>query len=319
MGEVLSLGSVNVDVQVRAERPPEAGETLLATEFLLQGGGKAANVAVTARRLGARARVFGRIGTDWLGHIALLPLQREGVDISDVRVVEGASTAVSVIVVGRDGQKGIVLASNANERWTISDAREVERTFFDLDASERYVLVVDLEVPPRIVLPAMRAARSRSIPIVLDPSPASRVDDEMLALADVITPNASEAEALTSIRVASLADAARAAEHLLVRGASAALVKVHDGGCVAMSREHALEVRAPKVRVVDKTGAGDAFAGALATALVEGRGLSEAARFAVAAATHAVGRWGSQAAYADRAELDGLLAQIELGRAPSAA
>jgi ribokinase len=305
--QILSLGSVNVDFQVHTDRWPEPGETLLGQDFLMIGGGKGANVAFLACRLGVNARLLARVGEDALAEEALRPLREVGVDLGATKHVAGEQTGVALITVRPEGDKGIILAANANAAWTPTDAEEVATAV--RDAPPGSVLVADLEVPASIVQRALETARQHGLRAVLDPSPAGRLIPALYPAVDYLTPNPAEAEQLTNMPVRSVEDAFRAGEVLLERGVGAALMKLGAGGCVVVSagmREH---LPAVPVRVVDQTGAGDAFAGALAVALLEGQQVNEAARFAVAAATLAVTRYGSQPSYPTRAELERWIAQ----------
>lgn len=303
---IVSIGSVNVDVHMRVSRWPEPGETLFGHHFVLLGGGKGANVALLARRLGVPASLVGRIGDDPWCTRAIEPLVRAGVDLSHLRVAAGEPTGLATIFVRPDGEKAIVLAANANDAWQDLDdaARAVE------EAADGSVVVADLEVPVDAVRRGGRAARRRRLPLVLDPSPAARVDDEILSLCTVVTPNASEAEALVDLRPSNAEEAYEAGGRLVARGAPAACVKFGRGDCAVVTREIAAHVRPAPVETIDTTGAGDAFAGALAVALHERLGLVDAARFGVASSNAAVAAYGSSPSYPDREELERRLAAL---------
>ena len=305
--QILSLGSVNVDFQVRADRWPEPGETLLGQDFLMIGGGKGANVAFLARRLGVNARLLARVGEDALAEEALRPLREIGVDLGATKRVAQERTGIALIIVRPEGDKGIILSANANTAWEPTDAEGVATEI--QDAPPGSVLVADLEVPVSIVQRALETARQQGLRTVLDPSPAGCLLPALYSAVDYLTPNPTEAEQLTGIPVRSAADAFRAGEVLLERGVGAALMKLGAGGCVVVSAGGRERLPAVPVRVVDQTGAGDTFAGALAVALLEGQQVNEAARFAVAAATLAVTRYGSQSSYPTRAELGRWIAQ----------
>ncbi len=306
---VISLGSVNVDIQVRTDHWPGPSETLIARDFLMIGGGKAANVAYLARRLGVDARLLAHVGDDLLADRALEPLQRIGVDLRGVRRVSGQATAVALIDVRSDGDKAIILANNANDAWGSDDEKEIETAV--AAAPSGSVLALDLEVPVGIARRAMSAAKNHGMVVVLDPSPAGRVEAGLYELADYMTPDNGEAERITGIRVQSVEDGFRAGEQLLQRGARAALVKLGSEGCAFSTTGGArLHVRPAPRKAVDTTGAGDAFTGALAVALLEQRKPEEAACFAVAAAAIAVTRYGSQPSYPDRPELEREVTQV---------
>lgn len=309
-GLVLSLGSINADFQVRIRRRPDVSETLLGDDFERFAGGKAANVAFLARRLGLPARLFGHVGGDDLAEQALGSLRNIGVDLSGVKAVADADTGVAMITVPPDGKKGIVLAANANEAWTAEDVAEVAREIDHVLANA--VLVVDCEIPVFVVEQAVSAASRRGCMVVLDPSPAERVTDALIAAADLIVPNASEAEQIAGIECIDADSAARAGTRLLERGAKIACVKLPDGGCILMEKERLTRIGAVPVEVTDTTGAGDAFAGALAVALAEQQPLAEAARFAVAAAHVAVTGYGSQSSFPTREQIHQMLTRLDV-------
>ncbi|HTU63851.1 MAG TPA: PfkB family carbohydrate kinase [Polyangiales bacterium] len=303
---VLAIGSINLDLQVKADGWPEQSETLLGREFLCAGGGKAANVAAFAAKLGIPSQLIGRVGDDSFAELALAGLRSLRVNLDGVSPVRGP-TAVSMIVVRDDGDKTILLAPNANEQWE-SDAERSVRAAVERCAPGSSV-GVDLEIPERIVLCALQAARARELQTVLDPSPADRATDEMLALCTYLVPNPRETERLTDVKVRSEADAKKAGERLLERKVANVCIKLPDGGALLMSERGSELAKPPNVKVVDKTGAGDAFAAGLCVALYEDLQPRAALRMAVAAASFAVTRYGSQAAYPTRGELDKLLAE----------
>jgi ribokinase len=307
-GIVISLGSVNADFQVRVDRRPDLSETLMAQDFLKLSGGKAANVAYLARKLDVAAWLIAHVGDDALAEQALQPLQDMGIDLRYVHAVAGKATGVSMITVPPDGKKGIVLAGNANNDWAEDDIATVGKAI--ADAPSGSVLVVDYEVSPFIVQHAIATANERGLPVILDPSPADRVDPKLFSQIDYIVPDAGEAEKLTGMAIDSVDQAVESAQHLLDQGIKNACVKLKEGGCVLVNREVKFHVPSTPVEVVDTTGAGDAFAGGLAVAVLEGRSLQDAACFATAASHAAVTKYGSQPAYPNRTELESLIAQL---------
>lgn len=302
LGQVISLGSVGVDVEVRADGWPAFGETLLGSDFLMAGGGKAANVAYLARRLDAPTILIGHVGDDLLRAQALRSLQAAGVDLSGTRIVDGCPTGFAMVLVRKDGDKAIVAANNANDAWTPPDADDVAATI--AHAPARSVLVADIEIPAFVVLRAVEAARQRTFTVILDPSRTERMVDRLYPLVDYLTPNPSEAQQLTGIRVGSVEEAIRAGRVLVERGVGTAMVKLAHGGCVVVGPHFHEHVTVAPHRAVDTTGAGDAFAGALAVALLEGRPTIAAARFAAAAARLAVLSYGAQPSYPTYADLE---------------
>ena len=306
---LISLGSINMDIQVRSDHWPDAGETLLTSEFLMTGGGKAANVAVLARRLGADVMLIGHLGDDMLADDVLRQLDDIGTDLRHVARVADTATAVSMIVVRPDGGKTILLSPNANLVWDEpNDADSVARAIES--APDGSVLVVDLEIPAFIVRPAVEAAHARSFAVVLDPSPADRYSDDLAEFVSVLTPNTSEAGQLTGIEIDGRDAAERAGRALVDRGIATVCQKLDGGGCVVVTREGTHHIPSVPVDVVDQTGAGDAFAGGMGFALLKGKEMAEAARYAVAASHVAVTAYGSQQSYPSRDTFDRMLERI---------
>ncbi len=309
---LLSLGSINADFQMQLDRPLGSAETLPAHRFTRLSGGKAANRAFLARRLGVPAWLLGRVGDDDLREQALGILGERGVDLAGVSTAPGCATAFSVIAVPHDGKKGILLAGNANDSW--DDAAVQSAADRVAAAPAGSVLSVDYEVPAGVVRRAAEAARARGVALVVDPSWPDRVEREVLAGALAVAPNAEEAEALVGVKAADPASAAEAARRLAALGPRLAFVKLEDGGCVLAEAGGAVTHIPPvEVPVVDTTGAGDAFTGALAVALLERKPARDAALFAVAASHAAVSAWGSQPAYPDRARIEALLPALARG------
>jgi ribokinase len=308
---ILSLGSLNADFEVRVEHFPGPDESLRAKQFLRAGGGKAANKCLLVRKLGTATTLLASVGDDDLRDQALEPLRRAGIDLSRVATAQGCPTGVVLIMVSPDGKKAMVMAENANGRWTDAAADSVFTTI--ATAPEDSVFVTDCEVPAHLVRRAITAASVREFQIILDPSPPERVDEECFAQFAAITPNASEARALTGIDPSNIEGARAAADKLAAAGVRAVYLKLREGGCVlACQGKHTL-IASMKVEVVDTTGAGDAFAGALTVALLERRDPVEAGCFAVAAAQFAVTGFGAQAGYPDRSSLEQLADRIRNG------
>ncbi len=305
---VLSLGSINADFQVRVDQSPGSQETLLAHDFSRLAGGKASNTAWLAARFGHRSLLIGRVGDDDLADQALGPLRDAGVNIDGVTRAKGQQTAVSLITVPPDAKKQIVLATNANDHWDEPAMLAMEQLIGRTEAPA--CLVADCEVPAAVVARAVEAACARHIPVVLDPSFPNRVPADLLPRLDAITPNTSEAEALTGREIDGLEDAAWAARQLRERGVRIACVKLGDGGCVLDGGDGAIHVPPDEVQPTDTTGAGDAFTGVFAVALLEGLDPVDAAAWGVAAANLAVTGYGSKPAYPDREQVTSMAARI---------
>lgn len=298
---ILSLGSINADFQVRVSEPLGSTETAAATELRRLSGGKAANVALLARRLGHEAMLLGRVGNDDLAEQVLGPLREAGVDLSAVRRATRCGTGVSMIAVPPSGKKNIVAAGEANLDWGPDDTETLCRCIRTAESGS--VLVADYEVPPQAATQAIRAAHAAGLRVVLDPSYPQMVDKAVLPLVEVLTPNRSEAVALAGVQHQGDGAVEAAACALARQGARVVCIKLDDGGCLLHHEDRSWRLQAAPVRPVDSTGAGDAFTGAFAVALLEGQRVEEAAAWAVAASEVAVTAYGSQPAYPTRERL----------------
>ncbi|MDQ7820345.1 MAG: ribokinase [Armatimonadota bacterium] len=300
MVRIAVVGSANMDLVVTAPRLPQVGETVIGGTFATFPGGKGANQAVAAARLGASVAMVGRVGADAFGRALRDGLAAEGVDVRHLREDPQASTGVALITVDQAGRNTIVVASGANMRVSADD---VEAARDVLAASQ--VVLLQLEVPVPVVLHAARLASEAGCRVILDPAPAPAdpLPESLYRLLTVINPNEVEARALTGVDPADADGARRAADTLLARGCRAAVIKLGErGSYVAADGVRELAPAVP-VQAVDTTAAGDAFAAALAVALAEGRDLRGAVRFATVAAAVSVTRAGAQPSMPRREEV----------------
>jgi ribokinase len=303
---IVVVGSLNMDLVVRTARLPRPGETVTGSDFVQVSGGKGANQAVAAARLGADVAMIGRVGDDGFGRQLIESLARDGVDPDAIAATVGTSSGLALIGVEESGQNAITIVGGANALLTPDDVARHKTEIAAADA-----LLVQLEVPLATVVAAVSLAKRHSVLTILDPAPAPReaLPAELLAV-DVLSPNQSEAEALTGIVVASAADATRAAAILHERGARQVVLKLGEQGALASDgMGNIVHVPARQVSVVDTTAAGDAFTAALAVALVECHSLAEATRFACAAGSLAAARSGAQDAMPSREEVKRLITQ----------
>ena len=299
--DLVVVGGANTDFLVKGAELPRAGTTVQGETFQEAAGGKGANQAVAAARLGARVAFVARVGADDRGTRLIERLAGEGVDTSHVKRHPRAASGVALVMVDAGGEKQIMTAPGANRELTVADVQAAAPWI-----ARARVLLVQLEVPLATVEAALRLARSAGAHTVLDPAPPRPLSSEMLRDVHVIRPNAAEAEALTGVEVKDEASARKAAENLIERGAGAAVVAA-PGGNLLLSSEVELWVPHIPVRAVDATGAGDAFAAAFAVALAEDHSLSSAARFAGAAAALKTTKLGAQAGLPTRDEVLALL------------
>jgi ribokinase len=305
---VVVLGGANTDFLVRAPRLPQPGETVTGVEFdHAAAGGKGANQAVAAARLGARVAFLGRVGADERGRVLLGRLDEEGVDVRHVAKDRRAATGVALISVDAAGEKQITVAPGANVRcsvWDVAGAAAV--------IAGAGVLVLQFEIPMKANLAAARIAQRTGVPILLDPAPAAVVPRELLRLVTILRANEYEAEALTGVPVKDRRSARVAAGQLTKLGIRTAIIAAGKGNLVVWTSGEGFDAgelwlpRLP-VKAIDATGAGDAFAAALAVAVAEGQPIATAAVFANAAAALATTKLGAQEALPKRAAVLALL------------
>ncbi len=301
---IIVLGSINTDLVIRGPKLPRPGETVLGGEFLQAAGGKGANQAVAAVRAGRGPVVFlAAVGDEPFGRQLLAGLNQEGIDCRWIGVISGVATGVALILVDRQGENLISVASGANLHLTRQVVEDVPDEVF---ASAK-VFLASLESPPEAVKRGLERARQSEVTTILNPAPAlsPQQAEPLWRLADVLTPNEHEAAMLSGVPVDSVESAVAAARQLQERGAGDLIVTLGALGCVVVEKNIPPVVVPPvPVRAVDATAAGDAFSGALAIALSEGKGLVDAARFATAAAGIAVTRAGAQPSLPRREEIE---------------
>lgn len=302
---IVVVGSLNLDLVVAAERFPRPGETVRGQDLRQVPGGKGANQAVAAARLGAEVALIGRVGDDGFGTFLRQSLVAAGVDDGAVAVTPGVVTGTAVIALDAAGRNAITVVAGANGRLTPADVRAAAGRIRSAD-----VLLVQLEVPFETVAEALRIARDAGVATILDPAPApTREDplpDELFAV-DVLTPNQTEAEALTGVPIPD-ADAgpaaALASARLLARGAGCVILKLGAAGARHQSTfSPGLTIPSPTVPVVDTTAAGDAFTAALGLAWARKAHPAAASRLATAVGALAVTKFGAQSSLPTRAEV----------------
>jgi ribokinase len=299
------VGSLNMDFVVQVEKLPLPGETVLGGGFATLAGGKGANQAVAAGKLGGRVRMLGRVGDDVFGRQLKDNLAKAGVDPAGVLTTAGDPSGVALIVVEVGGQNQIVVASGANARLAPDDVAPA------LEEASGGFLLLQLESPIATIEKAAALGRRQGMTVVLDPAPARPIAASLLANVDILTPNESEAMLLLDRRAGtvSLAEAQDVARALLRLGPGTVILKLGEKGAFLDDGTGGRHAHGLKVEAVDATAAGDTFNGALAVALAEGRTMPEALGFANAAAAISVTRLGAQASIPDRGEVEAALAR----------
>lgn len=306
---IIVLGSVNADLVVSSPRLPSAGETVIGGSFYHSGGGKGANQAVAAARTSELPVGFiAAVGNDGFGRESIRQLRRENIQTQHVRMVDGCATGVALIMVDERGENQISVASGANVELSPEDVERIDDEFF----SEASVFVACLESPLETVIAGLKRARSAGLTTILNPAPAieSARCREVLELADVLTPNESEATLLSGWdEMQDLEDACIWCEQLQQQGSRRIVITRGERGCI-LKDDSSDACLAPTfvVEAVDATAAGDCFNGALAAGLAEGQALLEAARFAMAAAALSVTRRGAIPSLPTRKEVEAFLA-----------
>lgn len=292
------IGSANIDYLVRVESAPAPGQTVLAGGLRKAPGGKGANQAVAAARLGGTVAFVGCVGDDDDGAMLLRELRAEGVDSADVEIISRQNTGLAIVAVDRFGENSIIVVPGANFALTESRVARVVRR-----AEPESLVVLQAEIDPRIIRTAVRTAGQIGARAVLNLAPFVRLPSEVLAVCDPLVVNESEASALLEEPVDSVEAARKGAEKL--RGAvRSVVITLGAQGAVWADADGGGSVLAPvPAEVVDTTGAGDAFVGALAVRLAQGASLAEAVELGVAAGTFAVTREGAQSSYAMAADL----------------
>lgn len=303
--KVVIVGSLNMDLVTRAPRLPRAGETLAGQSFVTVPGGKGANQAVAAARLGASVAMIGCVGDDAYGEQLRTALLAEDIDCQAVTRVGGESTGVALIVVDDSSQNAIVIVAGGNGHVTASVVDS-----FDALLSGAEVIICQLEVPLDTVGHVLKRGHELGKIVILNPAPASGpLPAEWFAWIDYLIPNESEATALTGLPVDSTASADAAASALLKAGVSKVIVTLGEQGALFASASRSEHFPAPKVQPVDTTAAGDTFVGGFAAALADGKSESDAIRFGQVAAALSVTRSGAQPSIPTFAEVQASAAQ----------
>jgi ribokinase len=286
VAHILVIGSINIDLVVRAPRFPKPGETIRGGDLLTAAGGKGANQAVAAARQGASVAMLGRVGSDNSGDQLLAGLKADGVD-TRLMLRGETPTGTAMIVVDDQGQNTIIVAPGANDAVTPADVVP------DALADVRLVLF-QLEIPVETVLHAARIAKQQGVMVILNPAPARQIPDELIRLADYLLPNETELNLLTGKPVQDVQSAEAAARALIEKGARTVIVTLGANGALLVTSDRAVHVPAFQVNVVDTTAAGDAFIGGFAAALLSGADLEQAVRYGNASGALATTKFGAQ-------------------------
>jgi len=286
---VIVVGSLNMDLVIRAPKIPKPGETVLGSDFRQVPGGKGANQADAAAKLGAETAILGAVGRDSMGSTLVQALKMDGVKVDMVLEKEDLPTGVAAIVVEDSGNNAITVAPGANSGLTPHDISSMEGIF-----KGATVMLVQLETPLDTVKRALQLARENNVKTILNPAPAMELDDEIFSLVDIMTPNETELEILSGMDTSDLDKVESAGQYLLKKGVSRLIVTLGSQGSMDIVQDSATTYPAYKVKAVDTTAAGDSFNAALAVSIANGESMEDSIRFATKVGAMTVTKNGAQ-------------------------
>ena len=299
MAKIVVIGSINTDMVIRAPHIPIPGQTMLGQTFLIHSGGKGANQAVAAARLGCDVALVAKIGNDAFGQQALDSFKKENINIKYISKDHDEPTGVAMITVDDDGENTIVVALGANSKLSGSDIIAAETEIEKADA-----VLFQLESPIETIYEAMKLAKKYNKLIILNPAPTQALDNKLLTLVDILALNQIESLFLTDLIVEDTSNAIQAADILHEKGVKTVVVMMGEQGSYISSADYKGMVPTKEVQPVDSTSASDTFSGALAVALVEGKNIEEAVKFANIAAALSIMKHGTQSSIPYRWEVE---------------
>ena len=303
LSKIIVIGSANTDLVVKAQKLPLPGETILGGTFFMNAGGKGANQAVAAARLGGSVTLVTKVGNDVFGRQTIEGLKKENINTDYVFIDEINPSGTALIIVNAEGENCIVVAPGANANLLPADIEKVK------ELATAAVILMQLEIPIETIKSVAKRAKARGQKLILNPAPAQPLDDELLKGLFLITPNETEASLLTGITVEDELTAAKAADIFLKKGVQNVIITLGKQGVYFKNKEQEIKVNAPEVKAMDTTAAGDTFSGALTVAITEKMdlittGWEKAIQFAVKAASISVTRMGAQASVPYRNEIE---------------
>jgi ribokinase len=302
--EILVVGSFMMDLVVQTPRVPREGETVIGNSFAIFPGGKGANQAVAASRLGGSVALAGKLGTDYFGREMLHTLTRENIDLTNVLFDECSSTGIGSILLEPSGNNRIVVVPGANLHYDIADVNALEPVI-----ASAGIVVLQLELAPRSVAQTIALAHSHKVPVLLNPAPAFPLPDELLRQVTYLTPNETELAVLTGMQVDSIADIEMAARSLLDRGVKHVIVTLAEKGAMIVDANGCDHVKGYPAEPIDTVAAGDSFNGALAVQVLREVSLSLAVRFANAVGALTVMKAGAIPSLPFASEVDAFIEQ----------
>ncbi|MBC7828320.1 MAG: ribokinase [Chitinophagaceae bacterium] len=296
--KIVVIGSSNTDMVLKTDRFPKPGETILGGDFFVFQGGKGANQAVAAARLGGNVSFICKVGSDSFGSDAIIQYRNDGIDIRGIIKDVTAPTGVAIITINKEGENSIIVASGANALLSVDDIKKADGILADAGW-----LITQLETPLPVVNYLSDYAKQHKVNFVLNPAPAASLPDTIYDGLFLITPNESETELLTGIKVADQRSAQKATAVFKTKGVYNVIITLGSRGAYVDTKEFQGIIESIKVKAVDTTAAGDVFNAALVVALAEERSWKESVQFACRAAAVSVTKMGAQSSAPTRKEL----------------
>jgi ribokinase len=300
--KIVVVGSSNTDMIIQIDKIPAPGETVIGGKFSSAAGGKGANQAVAAARAGGNVSFVARVGDDMFGEQAIAGFKKDNIDVKDVLTDTDEPSGVALIFVDKYGENSIAVASGANANLSVADVEKAKNVISSAD-----VVLMQLETPVETIRAAAKIAKINNRKVILNPAPAQKLSDELLSMLDVLTPNESEAEILTGIKVTDIESAKTAGKKLLDKGLKTVIITLGSKGALLVTNTEIELVPGYKVKAVDATAAGDTFNGILAVGISEGKEIKDAIKLANAGAALSVTKLGAQPSAPDREAIENFL------------
>lgn len=303
---IVVIGSSNMDLVAKAHKIPVVGETLTGSDFFMLPGGKGANQAVAAAKLGANVIFVAKLGKDVYAQASLENFKSVNINTKHIEQLENVPSGIAIIAIDDNGKNIIIVVPGANGKLTPADVDKAQN-----DIANAAAVVCQLEIPLETVEYAAKTAKKNNVPFILDPAPARALSDELLSMVDIIKPNEIEAETLTGIKVADETTAAEAADCLLAKGVKTVIITLGENGFMLADKNNKELVSRLEVKAVDSTAAGDAFTGSLAYGIANGKSIKQAAEYANAVAALSVTKLGAQSSMPSKEQTDAFIAGAE--------
>jgi len=302
---IVVIGSSNTDMIIKMPRIPKPGETILGGKFNTAAGGKGANQAVAAARAGGDVTFVARVGNDMFGQQAINGFKKDGINVKNVVTDTNEPSGVALIFVDEKGENSIAVASGANAELSVEDVNNAMK-----EIQSAKVVLMQLETPIETIRAGAKIAKNKGVKVILNPAPAQKLDDELLSLLDILTPNESEAELLTGIEVFDIQSAKKAGLALLEKGLETVIITLGSQGALLVTKSDSDLIKGYEVEAIDTTAAGDTFNGTLAVGLADNKNLKEAIKFANAAGALSVTKLGAQPSAPVKKDIITLLERI---------